>query len=102
MKERKPRISFCSSVKRRSTRQSAEANARGPPNSRSIMMKTMTGQLIGEKNAAGSDIPLREMGFQLPTPPGTKARRDRALRNGLRATHWGFGSNDNGLIIRWG
>jgi len=44
IKERKPRTSFCSSVKERSVRQRAEANARGPPNSRRIRRKTMPGK----------------------------------------------------------
>src|SRR2546428_5697728 len=101
MKERKPRISFCSSVKTRSTRQSAEANARGPPNSRSIMTKTMTGQLIGEKNAAGSNRPMSQIDFQLPPPPMTKPRTDKPLRSGLSSNHQDLGSNDNVLIVRW-
>jgi len=94
MKERKPRISFCSSVKTRSTRQSAEANARGPPNSRSIMTKTMTGQLIGEKNAAGSNRPMSEIVFQLPIPPTIKPRIEDAFTRGVSSSQRDLGTNE--------
>jgi len=41
IRQRKPRIFFCSSFKESRTRQRAETNARGPPKSSRITMRTM-------------------------------------------------------------
>jgi len=58
------------------------------------MTKTMTGQLIGEKNAAGSNRPMSEIVFQLPIPPTIKPRIEDAFTRGVSSSQRDLGTNE--------
>src|SRR5207245_2473800 len=92
-KERKPRMSFCSSVNLRRKRHKLETSARGPPSRRNIMKKTTPAQGSGERNVY-IIRPMNDELFQLPIPPTIKPRMEDAFTSGVSSSQCDLGSNE--------
>src|SRR5207253_5417275 len=92
-KERKPRMSFCSSVNLRNTRHKLETNARGPPNRKNIMKKTTPAQGSGERNVYIIRLMSGKL-FQLPIPPTIKPTMEDAFTSGVSSSQCDLGSNE--------
>jgi len=93
-------MSFCSSVNLRKMRQRLETSARGPPNKRSSVEKSMFAQGTGVGNVGISKLTSARV-FQLPTPPITKPRMDDAFRRGLSSSHRDLNSKESVRIVMW-
>ncbi|HEX9197315.1 MAG TPA: hypothetical protein VF906_05925 [Candidatus Bathyarchaeia archaeon] len=86
-------MSFCSSVNLRKTRQRLETSARGPPNKRSSVEKSMFAQGTEVGNVGISKLTSARV-FQLPIPPAIKPSMEDAFRSGLSSSQLDLGSNE--------
>jgi len=89
---RNPRILLWSSGNLRKTRQRLETNARGPPNKRTSVRKSMFAQGREVRNGC-INRPTSAEDFQLPIPPATKPTMEEAFRMGLRSSQFVLCSN---------